>query len=527
MTEFKTLFWLELRSLYGINRYLHLKDKKEKNRYRLLAGGWIFLMLVIFGYAGGLVFGLCSLGLSEIVPAYLVMIASILLFFVGIFKAGNMLFDKKGYDMLSSMPIRKQSIVMSRFAVMYAEDLIFTFLIMLPGLFVFVILEQPSFGFYMTALFGILCIPAVPLVISILLGTVIMAISSRLKYKNLVQIVLMISFVIAVLLSSFTMTGSSDTWDLEAIASFADMAGDLIETLYLPAMWLGQAMIYGKLFGLFLFMGISFILIVLAIWFTANTYDRIMRGLSNISSKHTYQIGHMESRNMLYALYIREGKRYFSSALYVTNTIIGPIMGLIFSVFLCFSGLETLVNSIPFSLDIKGAVPFAVAAVFCMMTTTSVSISMEGKQFWVIRSLPISAKTLFDSKILWNLGLMLPFYVLSEIFLMIAVKPTIWERVWLILIPFLMMLFSTVFGITVNVKFHRFDWEKEAEVVKQGASAAIGGFAGMLLSLIFAGVFLLVPSDFGHLTRAVICMLLVLATLFCYQKNNRTRLEEL
>ncbi len=64
------------------------------------------------------------------------------------------------------------------------------------------------------------------------------------------------------------------------------------------------------------------------------------------------------------------------------------------------------------------------------LTTSCTSISMEGKQFWVIKSLPIPTKALLDSKITLNLGLMLPFYLISLAAIAIAVKPGLLELLW-------------------------------------------------------------------------------------------------
>ncbi len=187
-----------------------------------------------------------------------------------------------------------------------------------------------------------------------------------------------------------------------------------------------------------------------------------------------------------------KAKRYFSSTVYVTNTIIGPVVGTILSAAILFAGLDTITNTI------QDTIP---------------------------------AKALLDSKILLNISLILPFYFLSEIMLILAIKPGISELLWLLLIPGVLILFAVVFGITVNLKFRNFDWTKEGTVVKQGASSAIGGFGGMLISLLccgFAvGLQVLLGQQWRHLSYAVICLVLLLITALLYRKNNRVRLTDL
>ena len=45
MNEIKKLTALELRSYYGINAFIHSKDKKAKRKYLLLAFAWIYIIM--------------------------------------------------------------------------------------------------------------------------------------------------------------------------------------------------------------------------------------------------------------------------------------------------------------------------------------------------------------------------------------------------------------------------------------------------------------------------------------------------
>ncbi len=525
MNELRPLLSLELRSLYGINKHLHTKNRKEQNTYRALSLVWVLLIGMVFAYVGGLVYGLCFLGLGKIVPAYLVMIASLLILAFGVFTAGNRIFGQKGYDILASMPVKPGSIVVSRFLSLYLEDLILTLVIMLPGVAVYGICQRPHMGFYLTTLAGTLFVPAIPLVAATLLGTLILAISARMKRKSMVQTLLMVLLVVGVLVGSFNAEGLANSATPEALSQIAQTISGLIGRIYPPAMWLGGAMVGTDLPGLGLFILISVGVMAFAMILTAKNFHAILRRLGNFTARHNYKIGKMESSGLLKALYLREVKRYFSSSIYVTNTIIGPIMGTILAVALWISGLNALQTAIP--LDIPAVLPFVFSAVFCMMTTSSVSVSMEGKQFWIVKSLPIPTKQLLDSKILLNLSLMAPFYLVSVIAMAMATRPGPLELLWLVLIPASVILFSLVFGITVNLKFHSFDWEKEETVVKQSLSSMLGGFAGLLLAGILGVAAFLTPAQYGVTARLGICLLVLGVTALLYRKNNRAVLSKL
>ena len=126
-----------------------------------------------------------------------------------------------------------------------------------------------------------------------------------------------------------------------------------------------------------------------------------------------------------------------------------------------------------------------------------------------------------------NLTLQVPCFLLSLAVLVIALRPGLSSLLWIVLIPPTVMVFSVVLGLTVNLKIHSFDWEKEETVVKQSLPAALGGFAGPLLSLALGAAVALAPRELAAILQAVICLVLWLATAFLYRHNNRVKLEKL
>lgn len=527
MREIRTLLLLELRSFFGINKFMHTKDRKAKNRYRLLAAVWIILIIMAFSYVGGFVYGLCSLGMAEIVPAYLTVFASALIAAVGIFTAGQRIFGQNGYDILASMPIKSRSVVISRFLALYAEEVLLSAIIMLPGVMVYGLFEEPDFAFYAASAVATLFIPMIPMVLCTLLGTLIMAVSSRMKNKSVVQSVLLVLLVVGIVVGSVSVGGGANGFTVEMLAELAKNMGAIFQSIYPPAVWLNRAMIQGNMLWLGLFVLVSAAAAVLAVFVAAKCFQAVVWRLRSFTARHNYKIGKMQGRGILSAMCFREAKRYFASSIYVTNTIIGPILGAIMAIALCIVGMDTLENAISDYIDVRSVLPFVFSAVFCMMNTTSTAISMEGRQLWVIKSLPVPVKTWLDSKILLNLFLMLPFYVVAETAFAIALKPSALELLWLIFIPACVILFSVVFGITANLKFHSFDWEREETVVKQSLSATLGGFSGFLVSAVLGIATLFVPHRYADIAKGLECIIMLAAAAILYRRNNAAVMNEL
>ncbi len=526
MNEIKTLLGLELRSLFGINKILHTKDTKVKLRYKRLSIAWIILLAMCCFYVGTLVYGLCSFGLSNIAPLYLVAISSLLIFVFGIFSAGYRIFSKHGYDTLISMPIKKSSIVISRFITLYLENLVISLAIILPGIITYGVMIKPVFTFYLMMFFATLLIPAIPQVISILIGTLIMFLTSKVKNKSMFQSIFSILFMVAIIVGSYTM-GNSSTMTAEQISTINNTMTGSLQKIYFPSVWINNALIHQNVLELLLFIGVSMGFIAIAFFATIMLFDTIIKRLSTIATKNNYKIKDMTSGNQIKSLYLKEAKRYFASSIYVTNTILGQILGTILSIAIAVLGINKISAYLPLGINFVTLFPFLISGIFCMMSTTSISISMEGKEMWIIKSMPISTKTWLDSKILFNLSLNLPFYIISEIALIIGLRPSIIEAVWIITIPILIITFLAVLGITINLKFHSFDWDKEATIVKQSLPALLGGIPAFLICTILGIILSIIPTSITNFALLGISILLIVGTILLYFKNNKAKIENL
>ncbi|MBQ6845214.1 MAG: hypothetical protein IJO60_11345 [Agathobacter sp.] len=529
--QFEALIKLQLVNLYGMNVYRNLKDPKEKKKKFWLGVAYAFVIIVMMSYVGGLTFGYVYIGLADILPAYLIMIASLVILMFSVFKAGDIIFQKNSYDILSSLPVRNSSIVISRFIRMYVENLLLTLVVMLPAIVVFGVLVKPAWSFYVLGLIVTTFIPLFPITISVFVGALIMAVSSRSKHKNLVSILLSVVLIVAIMLGSMQLSTVEENIDVEAIQNMLHMVLDIINSIYPPAVWLGQAMLTGDFLLCIVCVGAGSFVFAIVMWLVSANYKWISTGLYSTSAKHDYKMENLEKTHMLGALYKREFKRYFASSVYVTNTIVSPIMGMLFAVAMFFVGPEQL-DSVAaefyaesgMMLQIRNMLPMALAMIFCMMPITAVSISMEGKQWWIVKTLPIRAKDLLDSKLLMNLSVIGPFYFLSVILISIGQRVSPMEFVWILFVPLVAMLFSCVFGQTVNLKMAVFDWENEVSIVKQSASAFVGGIVPFFVMIPIMFGAMLIPMQYKNLCMLMFCLVVGAVTVILYKKNSEVDL---
>lgn len=519
---------LQMCNMFGINEFRHTKDKSKKNRFVLLAVAWSIIIVMLVAYVTGLSYGLIKVGMGNVLPMYLYAMVSILILVFTFFKAGSVLFSMKGYEMLVALPVSKTSIVVSRFMTMYVSNLLMSCLVMLPGVLMYGILCKPSFMFYVIYFIGTIFLPLLPLTIASIIGALITAISSRMRHKSVVQALLTILAVLAVLgLSMLIPDESSVSIDMEKYTemfkSMAVMIEKQIGGLYPPALWFNKA-VFGEVGYTVCVVGVPLVVFVAFISILQRYFHGICSLLNGVSSKNNYEVQTMEAHGVVRALWKKELKRYFASSIYVTNTIIGYILAVVAAVAIFVMGtakVEELFGISGMQSVIETVIPFVLALMMSITNMTSCSISMEGKSFWILQTLPVRTKDVYFSKILANLTVATPFCLISIVFGCLTIKPDIMEYVWMIMIPVCYVVYMSVVGLTVNLAFPVLNWDNEVQVVKQSASTLVTMIVGMMSSIVPAVAVVLAGEGLADVTRAVIVAVLVGVTCGLYRRNGR------
>ncbi len=521
---------LQLMNLYGMNVILHTKDKKKKRNSLFLALAYLILFVMAGFLMGGLAAGYIALGLADALPALFVFMSSLFIVALTMFRAGSILFQKNFYEMLCALPMRHRTIVISRFVRMYVENLLLTMIIMGSGLAVYGWHIRPKVSVYLMGGAVTLICPLIPITLAAILGTVITAITSRMKHKSVITSILMVGLVIIYMLTLSRISNMDESLILGILLNFSLTVMKLLGSIYPPAVWFGKAILQADILQFLFGAAVSILLASAAVTVISGKYQWICSGLFSTSAKHEYQIRQMTKHSVLKSLYKRELKRYFASSIYVMNTIIGPVMAVILAVAVCmadWSMIEVMTELLEFPVDIRSGIPFLIAGIFSMMPVTASSISMEGKEWWIIKCLPVKTKDLINSKLLLNLSLDLPFFLTAEILLMIAVRPNAMELLWLVLIPLILIPFGCVLGLAVNLRFPVFDWENEAYVVKQSTSAFLGGICGFLLVLVCAVPGVLLNGIYQNLWNTVVCAGFAGGTWRMYHRICKVKLEKI
>ena len=102
LKQLVALIKLQMLNLYGINVYRNTKDPKEKRKKFWMGIAYAVVAIMMMFYVGGMSYGYVYLGLAGILPAYLIMLTSLIILMFSVFTAGDVFFQKNFYDMLAS-----------------------------------------------------------------------------------------------------------------------------------------------------------------------------------------------------------------------------------------------------------------------------------------------------------------------------------------------------------------------------------------------------------------------------------------
>jgi len=514
--ELRLLTALGMRSFLNLNTVFHTTDPKRKRRAALLAVVGGLLVLCFFFYIGVYTYALCSFGMETLVLPWLFLLSSVLVFAVGLFHTGGTLFERRSYDILGSLPLRDSVLVGSRFLCCYLESLLYTLGVLLPSLAVYGYMVHPNPALVLRFLLCAPLAPLLPLSLTVLFSTALKLLSGRMRNRSLVEAGASLLLIVLILYGETLLRSKSESISTRELVALSALLGQSLERLYPLCGWFAR-FCEGELLELCKLIAVSFGISAVIFLLTVRFFRPVSLALgSTARRKGREAVG--QSRGLLFALLRREWKRYLSSSIYVTNTAVGPLLALMGSAALLFVDAGGV---FPANVPLAAVAPFGLCTVLCMMPPASVSVSMEGRQRWITKTLPIPPSVYLDAKLLMTLSFQLPCALLSSLLLCCALKPGIGDGIFLFLLPPLLCLFTATLALTADIHLGSTEWEKEVTVVKQSASAMVGGFGGMLLGL--AGAFAAVELSEGlfRAFRLAVCVLLPLGTALLRQHNVR------
>ena len=572
MKEFRAMARLELINIFGINEIRHTKNPREKKRRTMLVFTLVAISVLLLGYSGAGAYAMTTLGLTDRIPMLYFLMAVLLLLGLGLIKSRSRLYREKDLDMISALPVRGIHVVGARILRMYLEGVLITLGILLPSMLVYGISSGAGAAFYLSILPAAVVLAILPTALSAWIGILIAGVIAKSRHKVLAEILITVVLVLGMALfmslvsvnesggteggseSSVTSQSSAEekpakkntaekTTEPKSVSELSEEemkakmavtmrnAMDMVEEFFPPARVMGEVLCKPDFSGLLIYAVISLAVLILTTLVIGGLFFRISAKMVTVTRHREYQLESLRRQSVMTALVKKEAARYFSTGIYVANTIVGPVLAVAFAVATAFFDPQKIIaasdtNNLPFDIQISAMLPYLLGMFFVLVSISSSALSMEGRNWWIPRSLPLSAKEILGSKMIFNLMVLAPFYALSEIILLFTMRLSLLERLWLFLIPGVGILFSVLLGMTLNLKFPKFSWDNATEVVKQSAATGLSILGGV--GLVLPGVAaMIIPEAYRNYLNLGVLVILCLICLWLYRKICRTRLEKL
>ncbi len=448
------------------------KNKLPAFLLLILLGSSFFIMFVSLSY--NTINTAISLDIPELALSSF-SITILMFVFMLIISESSPIRKNNDEELLLSLPFKKREVVTSKIVYYLSFDLLIILFLILPSYVIYCILVKGSSWFILVrALYVIICSTLFATGISGIISTYLIKMSKRFRYSNIINsifsVVLVMTFMIIYLAFTF-------------ISQDISKANKIYE--FYPVVLLTSSIYDGQTSSLLILSLICFSIFIVSI---------IIRAYYLGKSGNTY---HSKNCNLLYkekkvgrSLYRRELNKYFSIPIYVTNTIFGPLFMIVIALVITIIGKQYFINLIETVIASgyeSGIAPesimriiheyfnFGVIALISVILsvspTTSSAISLEGKELWILKAHPIGYKDVFISKLLVNITIEgLPILLVG---ILLATRLGFTYLPFIILIPFLVVILTSITGLYINLLYPKLNWESEQEVVKQGISVLV------------------------------------------------------
>ncbi len=484
----RKLLSIRLGSLLGS---LTGKDGKRLSRGKLLLIALLYAFLGVcfafFSLAMAMTFApvMVELGLGRLYFTMFNIAAFTIIFIFSIFETKAMLFECRDNELLLSMPIKVRSIIVSRIFSVVIINYVEAAIILLPAIIVFA-----AYGGGIQALLGslivLLLLPLLATALSSFFGYLVALISSRLKKNSFITLGLYLVFFALYFVLYYGFIGGMTGMEEDPTASI----GELNSTFGALGI-IGEASMLMPLPLLLLF-AITVISALLVYVFISRCYIAIITK-NNSREKKRGKARHTERSSAYSALARKEYSRLFSSATYMMNAGIGLIFEVVAAVMLfVYSEEVTVILSqlcLGFGLPYEEVVPaYAICALSILSSTVMISasaLSLEGRSYWILRSSPVNALDVILAKLTPHVVISCSTSLVCSalVCMSLEVKPIYIPFV--ILIPILVNLMYALFGLIMNIAMPKFDFENDAQIVKQSGASTISMLGGMLFSILF------------------------------------------
>ena len=502
----KALFKKQIMEVFS---WVYFDRKNGKNRSKGGVIGYAALYLFIFGFLGVFFFQMAKMlckpltdaGFGWLYFALMGLVAVAMGVFGSVFNTYSSLYKAKDNDFLLSLPVPPGKILMIRLCGVYLMGLMYELIIAIPTMLVYFLSVKPT---ALSVLFNLL----LPLILSIfvltlscILGFFVAAISNKVKSKNIVTVVLSLVFIAA-----YYYVYAQAYRIIQSILAAPEKVGSYVKSIVYPFYQMGLGAEGNALSFLI------FTLMVAALFFV--TYLVLSKSFLSIATankgaaKKVYKEKEAKTSSIEKALFFKELRRFSGSSVYMLNCGLGIVLMPIAAVAVLIKGSDLSDMLSGMLGEYANVIPLLAAAAVCMLCTmndiTSPSVSLEGKNLWLVQSFPISAKKVLHAKLQLHLLLTAVPAALLAVCICVAFKISVPYAIAILAVSLIFVFLTALIGLVLNLKMPNLNWTDPTVPVKQSLCVMLALFGGWVIVLALGGIYLLVMKFITPLVYLIV-----------------------
>ena len=449
----------------------------------VLGGMFTFLSLLLCGT-------FVSLGLGWFYYFLMGSLSILLGTFGSVFNTFQSLYLAKDNDLLLSMPIPVSTIMTARLLGVYLLGTMYSATALIPAIIVYCINTKWAIASIIGGISMLLFVTLFVFVLSCLLGFIVAKISTKIKNKSFVTVLVSLLFFGAYYFFYFKAQEY-----VSAILENALIYGDIVKNSAYPLYLFGRVG-EGDAFSVMIFIAAVLLLCAAVFILISRSFVKIATS-SGAAKSNTYKEKRAKQKGKVATLLSKEFSRLYSSSLYMLNSCLGilfiPALGIVF----LLKG-DLLLSAFSFFGEGSGIPLVLMAAILCMaMSMVDVgapSVSLEGKNMWILQSLPVDMGDVITAKLFVQLFLTLIPTVFSLICIVIAAKFPIFDTVLFVISVLMFCLMMSLFDIFASIKFANLNYTNELVPIKQGLSVFLAIFGVWGMAIAFGGIYFAVAK---------------------------------
>lgn len=517
MNKFIPLLKVQIKELFDFNS--SKQKKRSSTTYLTMLIIASIGLFVLFSVYASTFYGLCLLAdnlkaFEGILTLFITMV-SLFTLFTSIYQIKSFIYDSNDYDFLASLPLKRSVIVASKITIIYLFDLGFASLCLITPFILYVSINPIFLAFILPL---IILIPLFPTLIASLLALLVSFIEKKIPFGNIIKVILSLLSMVLIFAFSFFMSYFSSAQD-EEITSMIDLLINSSNTFSLvyPLLYLirfGFFNLNPLYIILYVALNIGFLFLTLLV-ITKTYYSLRAKNKASIARKNKKEI-EVKTTSQLKTYMGMDLKRITSSTTVLTNTLVGSLMSIFLVVII---GINLITIGPGDSLnEILPYFPLLTCFACGVLPITTYIISLEGKNFWIIKTSPLNVKKYLISKLIVNHIFYGTGALISSITALILIRSNDIPLIILtLLLPQLYILFISALGLIIGIYFVRLEWTNERMLMKNSGSTLLVFVTSFVLDILLAlATFLsyIYVSSILSLILSLIIVLLAIAIVY-------------